>query len=100
MDDLTALIAQLNVQLVGDDIDDIALHLIEVGFCNARYSSAVDFVSALRTRLHRYVFEPRLASNTRTAFKERHAWWRMALGRAAELSRWPAVVLIETHFNG
>ena len=97
MDDLTALVVQLDVQLVRDDI---ALHLIEVGFCNARYSSTVDFVSALRTRLHRYVREPRLASNTRTAFKERHAWWRMAQGRAAELSRWPAIVLIETHTNG
>jgi hypothetical protein len=81
LDGLAELILRLDdVQLVGDDI---ALHLIEVGFCNARYSSAVDFVSALRTRLHRYVREPRLASNTRAAFKERHAWWRMALGRAA-----------------
>jgi hypothetical protein len=96
--DLTALVVQLDdVQLAGDDI---ALHLIDVGFCDARYADAVEFVSALRTRLQRYVREPRVASDARGSFKERVAWWRMALGRAAELCRWPAVVLTETHSNG
>ena len=96
--DLTAFVVQLDdVQLAGDDI---ALHLIDVGFCDARYADAVEFVSALRTRLQRYVREPRVASDARGSFKERVAWWRMALGRAAELCRWPAVVLTETHSNG
>jgi hypothetical protein len=98
LDDLTALVLQLNdAQLVGDDI---ALHLIDVGFCDARYADAVEFVSALRMRLQRYVREPRVARDARGSFKERVAWWRMALGRAAELCRWPVVVLMEIYSNG
>ena len=93
LSDLTALVVQLDdVQLVGDDI---ALHLIDAGFCDARYADAIEFVSALRTRLQRYVREPRVASDARGSFKERVAWWRMALGRAAELCRWPVVILTE-----
>jgi hypothetical protein len=61
--DLTALVVQLDdVQLVGDDI---GLHLIEVGFCDARYADAVHFVSALGKRLQRYVDNPRSASAVR-----------------------------------
>jgi hypothetical protein len=91
--DLTTLILQLDdVQLVGNDI---ALHLIEVGFCDAKYANAADFASALRIRLQDYVRDPRVASNARGDFKDRVAWWRMALGRAAELCRWPAIVLME-----
>jgi hypothetical protein len=33
-----------DVQLVGDDI---AIHLIEVGYCDARYANATAFASAL-----------------------------------------------------
>jgi hypothetical protein len=72
--DLMALVAQLDdVQLVGGDI---ALHLIEVGFCDVRYSDAVDFASALRTRLQRYVHDSCVADAARTEFTERVAWWR------------------------
>ena len=92
--DLTALVVQLNdVQLV---CNDIALHLIDVGYCGARYADAVAFASALRMRLQRYAGDPRLASNARGDFRDRVAWWRMALGRAAELCRWPVIVLMET----
>jgi hypothetical protein len=94
LDDLAALITQLNdAQLVGDDI---AVHLIEVGYCDAKYSDATEFTCALRTRLQRYIREPRVANNERGDLKERISWWRMALGRAAELCRWPAIVLMET----
>jgi hypothetical protein len=92
--DLTALVVQLDdVQLVGDDI---GLHLIDVGYCDARCANAVDFVSALKARLERYVDNPRTANAARDDFRERVAWWRIALGRAAEVCRWPAIVLMET----
>jgi hypothetical protein len=94
LDDLAAWVEQLDAQLVGDDI---ALHLIEVAYCDMKYADAIDFVSALRTRLQRYARDPRVANDARGDFKERHAWWRMALGRAAELCRWPAIVLMEMH---
>jgi len=90
--ELTALIVQLDdVQLSGNDI---AIHLIEVGYCDARYADAVAFVSALGKRLQRYVDNPLAASDARGDFHECVKWWRMALGRAAELCRWPAIVLM------
>jgi hypothetical protein len=98
LDDLAALVLQLNdPQLAGDDI---ALHLIDVAFCDARYADAVEFVSALRARLARYVREPRVASDARGDFRDRVVWWRLALARAADLCKWPAVVLMEIHSNG
>ena len=90
--DLATLITQLDdVQLVGNDM---AIHLIEVGFCEARYADAVEFASALRSRLRRYVRSPQMAEAAREEFRERVGWWRMALGRAFELRKWPAIVLI------
>ncbi|HZV05850.1 MAG TPA: hypothetical protein VE999_12275 [Gemmataceae bacterium] len=91
--DLTALVVRLDdVQLVGDDIGH---DLIEVAYCDLKYSDATEFAVALRSRLKRYVREPRVAHNARANLKERHAWWRMALSRTAELCRWPAIVLTE-----
>jgi hypothetical protein len=91
LDDLAALVIQLDdTELVGGDI---AIHLVEIGYCNARYHDAIDFASALRTRLQRYVRNPEVAIAARAEFRERVAWWRMALGRASELCRWPAIVL-------
>jgi hypothetical protein len=52
-------------------------------------------MSALRKQLQRYVDDPQVASCARGDFRERVAWWRIALSRAAELCRWPAVVLME-----
>jgi hypothetical protein len=93
LDDLATLIAQLDdVQLVGNDM---AIHLIEVGFCEARYADAVEFASALRSRLRRYVRLPEVAEAAREDFRERIGWWKMVLGRACELRKWPAVVLTE-----
>ncbi|MGY8634288.1 hypothetical protein RAD15_17570 [Bradyrhizobium sp. 14AA] len=93
LEDLTALMLQVDdVQLVGSDI---ALHLIEVGFCDVSYADAADFASELRTRLRDYVRDPRVASNARGDLKDCVAWWSMALGRAAELCRWSATVLME-----
>jgi hypothetical protein len=67
LDDLATLITQLDdVQLVGGDI---ALHLIEVGFCNARYTDAIDFASVLRSRLQRYVRLPEMAEAAREESK-------------------------------
>jgi hypothetical protein len=93
LDDLAALITQLNdAQLVGDDI---AVHLIEVGYCDAKYSDATEFTCAVRSRLKRYFRDPRAANNERGVLSERAAWWRMALGRAAELCCWSALVLMK-----
>jgi hypothetical protein len=81
-----------DVQFVGNDI---AIHLIEIGFCDARYADAIAFVSALKKRLRRYIDNPLAASDARGDFHERAAWWRLALDRSAELCRWPAIVLME-----
>jgi hypothetical protein len=93
LDDLTSLILQLDdVELVGNDI---ALHIVEIGYCDVRYHDAIDFASALRSRLRRYVRAPQVAEAAREEFKERVGWWRMAVGRAFELRKWPAIVLTE-----
>jgi hypothetical protein len=65
------------------------------GYCNARYHDAIDFALVLRSRLRRYVRSPQGAEAAREEFKERVGWWRMALGRAVELWRWPAIVSTE-----
>jgi hypothetical protein len=98
LDDLATLITKIDdVQLVGNDI---AIHLIEIAFCDGRCADAVAFASALRKRLRHYADDPHAAQNTRGVFRERVAWWQMAVSRAAELSRWPAVVLMETCSSG
>jgi hypothetical protein len=94
LDDLAALILQLNdLQLVGNDI---SIALLEVGFCDVKYTDATEFAAALRSRLKRYVQQPRVADSARNDFQDRRRWWGMALSRAAELCRWPAIVLMET----
>jgi hypothetical protein len=91
LDDLAALVIQLDdTELVGGDI---AIHLVEVGYCDARYAGAVHFASALKTRLQRYIRDPEVAADARNSFRERVGWWKMALGRAFELRKWPAIVL-------
>jgi hypothetical protein len=96
--ELEALIEKLDdVPLVGNDI---ACALIDVSRCEARYADAVEFATALKARLQRYVDNPIAAKDARGSFRERVAWWRMALSRAGELCRWPAIVLMETTFNG
>ena len=93
IDDLAELILQLDdTELVGNDL---ALDLVEVGYCDKRYAGAVHFASALKTRLQHYVRDPAIAADARKSFRERVAWWRMALGRAFELRKWPAIVLTE-----
>ena len=88
MDDLAALVIQLDdTELVGGDI---AIHLIEIG--NARYHDAIDFASALRLRLRRYIRSPQVAEAAREDFRKRIGWWKMALGRA-----FPAVVLTDSN---
>jgi hypothetical protein len=94
LEDLAELILQLDdVQLVGDDL---FLNLVDVGYCDQRYADATEFASALKAWLRRYVGNPLAASDARGDFNERVAWWRMALSRAGELCRWPAVVLMQT----
>jgi hypothetical protein len=91
--DLAAPMLQLDdVELIGSDI---SIHLIEIGFCDVRYAGAVEFLGALRKRLQNYVDDPRAAKDARAELKDRVAWWKMALSRAGELCRWPAVVLTE-----
>jgi hypothetical protein len=98
LDDLAMVITQLaDVELVGNDM---ALHLVEVAYCDARYADAVEFVSALRSRLRRYVRSPEVAKAARQEFRQRAGWWRMALGRAFELRKWPAIVLTEITSGG
>ena len=85
------MIQLLDTELVGGDI---AIHLIEIGYCNARYHDAIDFASALRLRLRRYIRSAQVAEAAREDFKKRIGWWKMALGRAFELRKWPAIVSI------
>jgi len=76
--ELAALVMQLDdVPLVGDDF---ALHLIEVGFCDVRYSDATAFASALTARLHRYAADPVWAGRSRGDLRKQVQWWCMALG--------------------
>jgi hypothetical protein len=92
---LAELIERLDdVQLTGDDI---AIHLIEVGYCDARYANATTFISALAARLQGYSDNPIAASDARGDFRERIAWWSMAVSRAAKLSKWPALVLMQNN---
>jgi hypothetical protein len=92
---LAELIERLDdVQLTGDDI---AIHLIEVGYCGARCASATAFASALAARLQRYIDNPIAASDARGDLRERIAWWSMAVSRAAKLSKWPALVLMQNN---
>ena len=89
---LAELIERLDdVVLVGDDI---AIHLIKVGYCDAKYANATAFASALAARLRRYIDHPISASDARCDFRERIAWC-MAVARASELRKWPAIVLTE-----
>jgi len=78
-----------DTELVGGDI---AIHLVEIGYCNARYHDAIDFASALRSLLRRYVRLPEVAEAAREDFRKRIGWWKMALGRA-----FPAVVLTDSN---
>jgi hypothetical protein len=75
--DLEVLIAQLDdVQLVGNDT---FIHLVEVGYCDAKYADAVAFAQALKTRLQRYVRDPEMAAAAREEFRAGVAWWRVAV---------------------
>ena len=76
LDDLAALVIQLDdTELVGGDI---AIHLVEVAYCDVRYADAIDFASALRARLRRYVRSREVAEAAREEFRERVGWWRLA----------------------
>ena len=86
-----------DTELVGGDI---AIHLVEIGYCNARYHDAIDFASALRSLLRRYVRLPEVAEAAREDFRKRIGWWRMAVGRAFELRKWPAIVLMDSNGDG
>ena len=67
LDDLAALVIQLDdTELVGGDI---AIHLVEIGYCNVRCADAIDFASALRLRLQRYVHLPEVAEAARQDFR-------------------------------
>jgi hypothetical protein len=93
LEHLAELIVRLDdVQLIGNGI---FLNLIEVSHCDARYTDATAFASALAERLQRYLDKPLAADSAREVFRERTAWWRMALSRAGDLSRWPALVVME-----
>jgi hypothetical protein len=92
---LAELIERLDdVQLVGNDI---ASHMFEVSHCSARYVNANAFVAALAKRLQRYIDNPVAASNARGDLRERVGWWKTALAKAGELSRWPAIVLTKNN---
>jgi hypothetical protein len=96
--DLEELILQVDdPQFVGDDV---AIHILDVGFCDARCADATEFATALKTRLQRYLDNPLAAKNARGSLKERVAWWRFALSRAGALCQWPTTVLTETANNG
>ena len=91
--ELTGLVTQLDVGLVGDDV---WFHLVEIAYCDVRVGSATEFVSALAKRLRTYIADPAEASAARSALREKVSWWKMAMRKAAELQRWPAIVLART----
>jgi hypothetical protein len=98
IDDLAELIVQLDdTELVGNDL---ALHLVDVAYCGVRVVDAVDFASAFRSRLQRYLRSPEVAEAARENFTPRIGWWKAAIGRAFETRKWPAVVLVGTTFSG
>jgi hypothetical protein len=79
LNDLEILILQINdTELVGADL---ALSVIGVAYCDERYADAIDFASAFRSRLQRFVRYPEFAAATRAELMERVASWRTALGR-------------------
>jgi hypothetical protein len=91
---LTELVVEIDdPQFVGDDI---AVHLFDVSHCDAKCANATAFVSALGERLQRYLDNDLAAERARGVLRERAAWWKMALSRAGELCRWPAIVLMKT----
>jgi hypothetical protein len=72
LDDLSALVIQLDdTELVGGDI---AIYLVEVAYCNVRYADAIEFASALRSRLWRYARSPEVAEAAREDFRKRIGW--------------------------
>lgn len=79
-----------DVQLVGDDV---AAHIFEISHCDARCINATAFAIALGKRLQHYLDNPVTADGARAELRERVAWWRIALSRAGDLARWPALVL-------
>jgi hypothetical protein len=94
LNDLEILILQINdTELVGADL---ALAIIDIAYCDARIGDATDFAAAFRSRLQRYVRYPEFAVVTRAELMERVAWWKMAIGRAFRLCKWPAVILAES----
>jgi hypothetical protein len=95
INDLAELILQLDdTELVGNDL---ALHLVDVAYCGVRVGDAIDFATALRTRLRRYVRLPEVAEAAREDFRSRIGWWKAALGRAFETRKWPAIVLMDSN---
>lgn len=94
---LTALVIQIDdPQFIGNDI---ACSLFDASHCSAKCANATAFASALEKRLQRYIDNPVAANNARSDLQERAAWWRMALSKAGELSRWPALVLTNNMDN-
>jgi hypothetical protein len=92
INDLEALIPQLDVELVGNDL---ALAVVGVAYCDERFGDATDFAAAFRSRLQRYIRSDEVAAAAREEFRKRVAWWRAAIGRALEIRAWPAITLAE-----
>jgi len=63
LDDVAELIVRLDdVQLV---VGDVAIALLDVGYCDKRYHDAFDFADALKRRLERYLQNPDEAARAR-----------------------------------
>jgi hypothetical protein len=90
--DLEALIPQLDVELVGNDL---SIAIVEVAFCDEKVGDATDLAAAMRSRLRRYLKHPEVAASAREFLKERVGWWVMALGRAFQVKRWPPLQAVE-----
>lgn len=93
---LTDLVMEIDdAEFVGNDI---SVHLFDVGYSDTKYAGAIHFVSALERRLRHYLDNDIAAESARCVLRERAAWWKMALSRAGELCKWPAIVLTEKTF--
>jgi hypothetical protein len=79
------LVAEIDdAEFVGNDI---AVHLFDVGFCDAKYAGAIHFVSALERRLQHFLDNDNATDNARSVMRERAMWWKMAISKAGGLCR-------------
>lgn len=95
-------VAELLLRLDDPELagNDIATHLVEIGYCDQRCAGATEFLTALAKRLRSYIDNPAAADAARNDYRKFVAWWRTGLNRTADLRRQLAVVLTQVMEDG